>query len=235
MFRFRISVGRGPRRRTFEWPRTSSMDSHSGTTGSQLSTLPLSTLPQSQCRLFNMPAEIRLYIYELALQVYGGTVNVEDLPKQHLSILQTCQRILHEAKAIFYSLHRFRYTPYTPHLFRIGPTRRNEITALTIVTSSGASAFYAIEKLHLFPKLLSLYIQREMSVRYLNVSEWSFLAKQMQNELGKLQTLQEVKVFTPTATSELTIAEKAREEKLGRVDALLQRGIQADLAEHRSQ
>jgi hypothetical protein len=95
------------------------------------------------------------------------------------------------------------------------------------VTSSGGSAFSAIEDLHLLPKLKSLYIQRQMSVRYLNVSEWSVMARQMGDTLSKLQSLHEVKVLTPAASSELTLAEKTRDEKVMRVGALLERDSQA--------
>jgi hypothetical protein len=63
-----------------------------------------------------------------------------------------------------------------------------------------------------------------MSVRYLNISEWSILTRQMKDELAKLQTLRELKIFTPTASSELTSVEKTRQEKLRRVDAMLERG-----------
>ena len=239
MFSFRLSLGRGPHRHTYEWPRSSPLDNQSGTNNNQSGTndnqsrtnnnqlgtnktteSQLVTLPQAQCYLFNIPTEIRLYIYGLVLHVQNEPVDVGNLSKRHLSILQTCRRILIEAEAIFYVLHRFQYSP---RLFRIGLLRRDTITALTIVTSSGGSAFSAMEDLHLLPKLKSLYMQRQMSVRYLNVSEWSVMAKQMQDVLSKLQSLQEVKIFTPAASSELTLAEKTREEKLMRVDALLER------------
>lgn len=177
-------------------------------------------LSQAQCPLFDLPTEIRLYIYELTVLMPDEPVNLEEIPsKHHLAILQTCRRVFHEAETIFYATHRFQCAP---PLFRTGLSRRNAITRLTIVISSGGAAHAAITKLHQLPNLRSLYIQRKISIRYLNVSGWAIMARQMQTELAKLPSLREVKVFTPVALN-LTPAEEQRNEKLKRVDAMLAR------------
>ena len=223
VFWFRLSIGRG--RHQLHWPRPNDdgvPTTHIRTDTAQSQRI---ALPQTQCRLFHLPTEIRLYIYQLTVLIDEEPLVLTDLPTKHLAVLQTCRRILYEAETIFYEMHRFQSSSL---LFHIGPTRQAAITALTIVTSSGGAAHHTITELHLFPKLKSLYIQREMSIRYLNVSEWSVMAKQMQTELAKLPSLVEVKVLTPIA-SNLTPAEEARREKLARVDALLERDSRIDV------
>ena len=186
--------------------------------------------PQHQSRLLALPAEIRLHIYELMLQVYPTTVEVGSLPKGlplALSILQTCRRILFEAEDVFYSINRFKYTPnvigrsLASCLTTIGPNRRNAIAALTICTPSGSAAFEALKQLDLAPNIRSCYIERGLSIRYIDMSGWILLAKQMRAELAKLESLQEVKVITPEA-NELTVEEEKRREKLRRIDAMLE-------------
>lgn len=145
-------------------------------------------------------------------------------PKHHLSILQTCRRVLLEAETIFYSTHRFQHSELW---LKSGEIRREAITAIAIITSSAGKAFSDMEDLHHYPNLKSLHIEREMSIRYLNVAEWSIMWRQMKIELGKLPCLREVKIFTPEASSELTPAEEERLQKLKRVDAMLSRGDRA--------
>ncbi len=72
--------------------------------------------PQSQCPIFNLPPELRNYIWELALAVpvtpvKRGTAKVQ-LSKAHisrrssvLSLLQTCRLINNDAYGLFYSNH----------------------------------------------------------------------------------------------------------------------------------
>jgi len=188
--------------------------------------------PQSRCRIFDLPTELRVDIYERTLLLRDDAV--VDLgrvqSKHHLAILQTCRCVLAEAEDIFYSLHRFIFCPessrkdLSSHLKPLGPRRRHAITALTVCTSSGSTAFCVMQQLHRLPNLQSCYFQRKMSVRYLGLSTWSVLAKQMQAELAKLDSLREVKMITPPARSELTDAEEKRKEKLRSIDAMLERG-----------
>ena len=244
-----MSFGQGPNRRQWQWPRIADRQEtrppepgihtsverrrHSYQHGPFCIDLRAgapktkqAAQPQDDCPLFMLPAEIRQYIYELVLQHDDGTVRVTKLPaKRHFAILQTCQRILYEAEMIFFASHRFQPSSIWHHL---GETRRSVITAATIKTSSGGTAFSEIEQLHLFPNLKSLYIEREMSIRYLNISEWAIMWRQMQTELNKLQFLEEVKIFTPEASSALTPAEEERLAKLNRIDAELQRGQVAE-------
>jgi hypothetical protein len=175
---------------------------------------------QEQCPLFNLPAEIRLFIYEFALQRNDDPVDVNEIPyRHHLAVLQSCRRINHEAKTIFYAIHRFGFSNY---LFkRVGPNRRNAITAVTITTSSGGAPHGCVTNLHKLPNLKSLYFQRDVSVRYLNISEWASMRRQIQSELAKLKSLEEVKIFTPEA-KDLTPAEEQRMEKLRGIDAFLE-------------
>ena len=241
MFKFSITFGRGPNRRHWEWPRTNT--SRSDTTGSDdlaPSERPLNehrlgpftiqirsdamaarkdASTQDQCPLFKLPTEIRLYIYLLVLRL-PEPVKVRSLSTQHLSLLQTCRRVLQEAETLFYELHRFQYSPL---LFRVGHIRLNAITALTIIASSAGSTYSDIKQLHHFPSLTSLYLQREISIRYLNLSEWSIMRKQIQTALRDLPLLREVKIFTPPASSTLTPAEEQRQEKLNQIDTELQR------------
>ena len=186
--------------------------------------------PQHQSRLLALPAEIRLQIYELVLQLSSATLELASLPRRlqvHLSILQTCRRILFEAEDVFYSINHFKYTAQMTRrslasfLTTIGPTRRNAIAAMTICTSSGSDAFEALEQLHLVPNITSCTIERGVSIRYLNVSGWSVLAKQMTVELAKLESLRDFRVLTPEA-NELTAEEEKRCARLREIDTMLE-------------
>jgi hypothetical protein len=80
--------------------------------------------PQTQCKLFALPAELRNEIYTLVLRVTtdnDGRVKLS--PLQHsttpsvLSLLQTCRLVCDEAEGIFYNCnhvelyHRHLYYP----------------------------------------------------------------------------------------------------------------------------
>ncbi len=138
--------------------------------------------------------------------------------------------MLYETEELYYSMHCLVYDfssrmDLASLLDPLGPVRRDAITALTIVTSSGSEALTAMQQLHLLPGLRELELRREMSVRYLNITNWSLLKHQMQAGLAKLESLREVKVFTPEASSALTPAEEQRLEKLRGIDALLERSV----------
>lgn len=164
---------------------------------------------QTACRLFNLPAEIRLTIYKLVFGTAKSTAELGHLPsKNHLALLQTCRRVLREAEDIFYTLHRFTYHSGTTHTLYntvqlLNPHRRSAIQRLTIVASNGAAAFGVISELHNLPGLKSIYLERDDFSRCINISNWSLLAKQMRDALGKLEALEEVRVFTLEPSGEL--------------------------------
>lgn len=156
MVSFSITFGRDPNRRRWQWPSRretpEAADSqppvprirhrhHYGpfsmTTLRNAPAAQRVTFPQDQCALFELPTELRLYIYQLSMRS-SEPVDATELSGHHLSILQTCRRVLQEAEVLFYGMHRFRYSP---HLLRIGDARLEAITAVTIVASSAGPAF----------------------------------------------------------------------------------------------
>ncbi|KAK3725246.1 hypothetical protein LTR37_000757 [Vermiconidia calcicola] len=184
---------------------------------------------QSASRLFALPVEIRLQIYELVLSFYDAAAELGRMPiKNRLSILQTCRRVLHEAEAIYCSIHYFGSGPgvleFDLILKAIGPRWRNALTSLTVRTSSPFEAVVVIKQLHALPNLKSCYFERQLSVRDLGISDWSLMAKWLQAELAKLEHLQEVKMITPEVSGELTDLEEKRREELRKLDAMLERG-----------
>ena len=128
---------------------------------------------QEDSRLLALPAEIRLYIYELMLRSDSGTVELGQLPKKRPpltpSMLQTCRRVLYEAEDIFYSINHFKYTtPFSGRtlasfLDSIGPARRNAVTTLTVCTTSSGRAFQSMEELRSVPDLRSWHTVLWMS------------------------------------------------------------------------
>lgn len=92
--------------------------------------------PQTACRLFGLPAEIRNEIYTLALFVgrrdegsnaeLGQQTTLLTKCPQHperpsvLSLLQTCRLVLEEAHGIFYSTHWLDLDVYLEGRMRLG-------------------------------------------------------------------------------------------------------------------
>ncbi|KAK5169899.1 uncharacterized protein LTR77_005877 [Saxophila tyrrhenica] len=177
--------------------------------------------PQDQSRLFSLPAEIRLYIYELALAVDGGIAELGRPPsKHHLAMLRTCQRVRNESKDIYYDLHRFIVR--TADTVRNAPHRQRDlIHAITISTSSGVQALEMVQKAATLPNLRSIHFKRDISLRYLNISLWSLMARQIQTALAELKSLEKIEFFTADASTALEGNELVRLEKLRKVDSML--------------
>ncbi|KAK3716415.1 hypothetical protein LTR37_006565 [Vermiconidia calcicola] len=181
---------------------------------------------QPASRLFSLPVEIRLQIYELLLLLYDATPALVPMPtKNRVSILQTCRRVLHEADQIYYSIHYFGFGPDFGQILRaIGPHRRNALTALTVWTSSGSAAYGIIKQLHALPNLKICTFQQGLWVRDLNMSDWSLMAQRLQAELTKLGQLREAMATTPEASGYYMDLKQKRKQKLREVDAILERG-----------
>lgn len=81
-----------------------------------------------------------------------------------------------------------------------------------------------MKQLHALPNLRSCYFGRQLSVRDLDIADWSLTANRMQAELAKLEHLQEVKMITPEVSGELMDLEEKRREELRKVDAMLEGG-----------
>ncbi|KAH8812888.1 hypothetical protein F5884DRAFT_856179 [Xylogone sp. PMI_703] len=195
---------------------------------------PISIDEQHQCKLFSLPAELRLRIYKQVLSIESPSVQLKWCPAKHrnslrpsvLSILETCRRIYIEAEPIFYSVNHFQYPVETPRFATgfckaINPNRRDAIRSLTIVVSSGSQALRIIEELIPLSKLQKLRIERRQSIRYLEIESWAVLAKQLKMELEKLSELRELEIVTPDAAT-LTQVEEDRMRRLCRIDSLLQ-------------
>ncbi|RFU33962.1 hypothetical protein B7463_g2384, partial [Scytalidium lignicola] len=189
---------------------------------------------QHQCRLFSLPVELRLRIYEQVLSIESPSVQLKWYPANHrknlrpsvLLILETCRRIYIEAEPIFYSINHFQYPVVTPRLATsfckaINPNRRDAIRSLTIVASSGSKALCTIQELTLLSKLQKLRIERQQSIRYIEIESWVVLAKQMKMELENLSELRELEIVTPETITP-TRVEEDRMRRLGQIDALLQ-------------
>ena len=188
---------------------------------------------QHHCRLFSLPVELRLRIYELVLSIESPKVQLKWYPANRkplrpsvLLILETCRRIYIEAEPIFYSINHFQYPLETPRLATsfckaIGPKRRGAIRSLTIVASSGSKALSTIQELALLSKLQKLRIERQQSIRYIDMETWVVLAKQLKRELENLSELRELEIVTPETITP-TEVEEHRMRRLDQIDALLQ-------------
>lgn len=173
--------------------------------------------PQEQSPLFRLPAEIRLHIYELVFRVpqKGQGVVLRRLcagehcnhPRSVLTSLLSCRRFLDEAEEIFYSMNRL----FVEKAFwaSIGPRRRDAITRITVAES--------IHSLPNAPNLKSLYIVRRLSVKYINPHWWAAMAPQLIAEIEKMESLEEIKIFTPNA-KDLNEHEIARQRRLNEID-----------------
>lgn len=175
---------------------------------------------QTQSRLFTLPAELRVQIYELVVHIpqqaqIRWRSPLSEWPPTVLSLLQTCRKMHTEAAEIFYAINKISYSLLddevytintklndrlpndrpTSFLAAIGSRRRNAITSLTISPESGSLAIRMIEQLHLMPNLRSLHFQ----FPYYNphsqgLYSWTGLAKELKSALGNMEHLQEVKL-----------------------------------------
>jgi hypothetical protein len=192
---------------------------------------------QDQCQLFRLPAELRLRIYNHLFLINSPTVqrkwhpaNNTNIRPSVFSILETCQRINHEAEPIFYTINHLQYPLTTPRPARnfaqtLNPYRRNAIEQLTILATSGADALSTIEEIKPLSKLRKLRIERRQSIRFINVGDWKVLAKQIKNALEEFQELEGLEIVTPETRTPTTPEEDERFERLELVDKMLKRGL----------
>ncbi|KAK2606281.1 hypothetical protein QQS21_003329 [Conoideocrella luteorostrata] len=192
---------------------------------------------QTQCRLFQLPTELRLHIYKEVLSIKSPKVQLKwcptsyrnALPSSVLSILETCRRIHAEAVPIFYSVNCIQYPTTTPNPSRsffqtISTTRLNSIRNVVVTVSSSGQALQVCRQLTSAPKLQKLRVERQLCARYIDVRSWAVLAKQIGMELEKLTELQELELATPE-TSKPTPEEEQRMRRLDQIDASLQEVI----------
>lgn len=188
----------------------------------------VSILNQSDCPLFGLPTELRLQIYEMALCLSIDVDTLElglHIPKNHLALVQTCRRIHDEADRLFWPLYRFEYTP---RLFRLRPTTREALTAITMTTSRAELAYRAASHIaESLPNIRSLHIQRPMSVRSIDVNEWRLRAMQMRVALAAMRKLENFEILTPEYGGVLTAVEETRWLKLQEVDDSLRAVVDA--------
>ncbi|KAK3679936.1 hypothetical protein LTR78_000313 [Recurvomyces mirabilis] len=169
---------------------------------------------QEQSLLFQLPAELRLCIYEMALHVpttaHGLRLIRSPVGSNKPSVLAlylTCRRALAEAEGIFYSINRLHNVP--PLFWQtIGQKRQNAITMLSLSVTSAAAALVELQ---------SLRIATNSSIRFLDPSSWRLMAPQLITELGGFKQLNDVQIFTPEALDE-TNEELSRKGKLDEVD-----------------
>lgn len=203
---------------------------YSGRSVAQRSLLSTPLDLQLQSPLFALPAELRLNIYELLLFVPSGlriTNRTNRESPSILSLLQTCRRILAEAEDIFYSIQRLQFSlsECTPFLNSIGTKRREAITSISIAASNGSQALAQIQDLYLAPNLRSLYIMNPVGLRYLNISSWTLLARQLEVEMHRLDRLEELKVVQLVLHEADTEGEKERRSKFDAFVARLQDAV----------
>lgn len=142
--------------------------------------------PQTECKLFSIPAEIRNHIYYLVLTVKpedSCRVSLTSIPAHSeqptvLSILQTCRLVTDEAQAIFYNTNhivlRERYDmPIADFVRRTSLKRLSGIRNLTVIMSADLEPAAAICRvLHRLDGLTALLIHIEHGFDDALGSEW---------------------------------------------------------------
>ena len=126
--------------------------------------------PQTQCRLFSLPAEIRKYVHTLLFTVSpneSGRVRLSNhrtRPEKPtvLAMLQTCRLVNDEAQALFYNIHHIELLGYDSlfSFFRqISTARLSAIHTLTVYTWSVEFMTGPFRALHRLNGLKTLYIE----------------------------------------------------------------------------
>ena len=150
---------------------------------------------ERQSKLFDLPPEIRSYIYTLALTVdsgedgkvllFKGARRISMQPPSVLMLLLVCRTILREAEGIFYAIHNlkcrydqdFRHHNEVRSFFsKLGPGRRAAVRNLEIEVWDAEYVKYALEELQYFPRLRILtfrFVTLSIPVR-LPGSAWRF-------------------------------------------------------------
>ena len=192
---------------------------------------------QSQSLLFQLPPELRCQIYEEVLSVGKPRVLLKwhpatcqaGCPFSVLALVETCRRIYAEASTIFYYVNSLYYdraeTRVGSGLFRsLSPGRRDHITNITILVSSGDDAYEEIKDIAVLSELQSLRIERKQTIRWTNIQHWIYFAKEMKVELQKLDKLQNLEIYTPE-TLAMTAVEEQRLQRLNSIDDMLREAI----------
>ncbi|KAF2725128.1 hypothetical protein K431DRAFT_98201 [Polychaeton citri CBS 116435] len=184
---------------------------------------------QHQCLLFSLPVEIRMVIYELVMYQPTGEVDIRRFPHDitqpsALALLVTCRRVLHEAEPVFYSVNRLWLDmEHVQFLNSVGARRRSAIKKVAITASSGSAALLMLSQLRALPKLQSLYIRRTSSIRFIHISSWRVMVKQLQTELRAHHQLSELKLLTPEVRGLLSEDESVRKRQMDEVDSELKK------------
>lgn len=190
---------------------------------------------QAQCIIFRLPLELRQRIYEEHFSIDSVKVHLKWYPTSRLSVLvllETCRRIHAEAEHVFYSINRLQYTnleprPSTSFFHSISPARLESIQNLTICVSSAGEALQICQELAPLRNLRALTIERQQCARYIDVSSWKLLSKQLKAELEKLSSLKALDIVTPY-TPKQTPEEQERMRQLAQIDGLLQVSARQD-------
>ncbi|OTA36643.1 hypothetical protein BTJ68_02881 [Hortaea werneckii EXF-2000] len=180
--------------------------------------------------LTKLPAELRIYIYELLFQSSTSEKGVlvrrgpgYSRPPSVLSLLLTCRRIIYEAETMFFSINRLIIAD-PAFIIHLSLVRREAVSRITILASSAAATFSLLGPLHRFPNLTSLWIARRCGVQFMDVSSWGIMAKQMVDMIRAQKQLQEVKVINLPANI-LSPEEEERKMKLDKIDARLENAV----------
>ncbi|KAK4629540.1 hypothetical protein CLAFUW4_08128 [Fulvia fulva] len=189
--------------------------------------------PQQQSPLCQLPAELRLSIYDhifrLATTNLSDSIYLVHRPATNrtpsaLTPLLTCRLLLSEAETLFYTLNRLSIQCPQAFIASLNSTRRLAITSLILKTSMDA-AYPGLQQLRGLKNLESLYIERKASVRFQAVSMWAVMAPQSIAELTKVGKLREVRVLMPEAR-DLTEWEMAQKRRLEEIDGRLERAVE---------
>ncbi|CZT16144.1 uncharacterized protein RCC_01985 [Ramularia collo-cygni] len=179
---------------------------------------------QEQSSLFQLPAEIRLIIYELIFEVEAADHGIKlrrPVPHERnrsiLAPLATCHRFHDEAESVFWSINRI-YIDDVALLKSISKQARDGMTMLTVPAKDGSSLLAMLQDIHQAPNLKSLWIVRPLNVRFINHQEWAVMAHQIILEIKKMAVLKEVKFITPEC-NDLKDYEAIRKQKLDEIDA----------------
>lgn len=183
---------------------------------------------QQQCRLFTLPPELRLRIYNDVLSCPSMKVIIKrTLSTSNLAILQTCRRIFAEAETIFYSineLHLVDIQVANGFIQTISAERRNAIRSISFLATSSSSALAMIHAITPASQLQILQIHRQQSIRYTDVRSWAVLAKQIKSELSQFHCLYQLEFITPDVEAP-TPLETERRGRLTQIDRIMTQNV----------
>jgi hypothetical protein len=222
LFEFNLEISVGGHRHA---PTTPSANQSSHIVREELDSVSWSE--QAQSRIFQLPFEIRLRIYEMVMYVPADRKGIQfvhhckrETPSV-LSMLATCRRALAEAEDIFYSINRFEIQK-PEQMLSLSKKRREAVRMITLPALSGATTLPLVAQLQHVPKLRSLYLKRHISIKYTDVKAWAVMSYQIATEVKKHEFLEEV-VFVMPDAKDLSEFDIQRQRKLDEVDARVAR------------